>query len=172
MLSHLRSRFGIPRVISVIALVFAMLGDAYAATNSSSGGKATASAKGKQGPRGKTDKTGPAGPFDLGAVVVRNALYVDPATAQIHAVSDPLPQTIEGIPLDVCSIALRGTPPVHPQPDLLRSDGDRGGRRLIAGPKRLPHQPFQVGGCSQLPFKPRLSLKLKGGTKRARPHGR
>ena len=61
MLSPLRNRFGIPGVISVIALVFAMFGGAYAATNSG-GGKATASAKGKPGPRGKTGKTGPAGP--------------------------------------------------------------------------------------------------------------
>ncbi len=61
MLSPLRNRFGIPGVISVIALVFAMLGGAYAATNNG-GGKATASAKGKPGPRGKTGKTGPAGP--------------------------------------------------------------------------------------------------------------
>jgi hypothetical protein len=61
MFSLLRNRFGIPGVISVIALVFAMLGGAYAATNSGSG-KATASAKGKPGPRGKTGKTGPAGP--------------------------------------------------------------------------------------------------------------
>jgi hypothetical protein len=64
MFSTLRTRFGIPGVISVIALVFAMFGGAYAASNSSGGGKATAtaSAKGKQGPRGKTGKTGPAGP--------------------------------------------------------------------------------------------------------------
>ena len=62
MFSTLRTRFGIPGVISVIALVFAMFGGAYAASNSSSGGKATASAKAKQGPRGKTGKTGPAGP--------------------------------------------------------------------------------------------------------------
>jgi hypothetical protein len=61
MFSLLRNRFGIPGVISMIALVFAMLGGAYAA-NSSGGGKATASAKGKPGPRGKTGKTGPAGP--------------------------------------------------------------------------------------------------------------
>jgi hypothetical protein len=61
MFSLLRNRFGIPGVISVIALVFAMLGGAYAASNSGSG-KATASAKGKPGPRGKTGKTGPAGP--------------------------------------------------------------------------------------------------------------
>jgi hypothetical protein len=64
MLQTLRTRFGIPGVISVIALVFAMAGGAFAANNlaSSSGSKATASAKGKQGPRGKTGKTGPAGP--------------------------------------------------------------------------------------------------------------
>jgi hypothetical protein len=62
MLSPLRNRFGIPGVISVIALVFAMFGGAYAATNGSGGGKATASAKGKAGPRGPRGKTGPAGP--------------------------------------------------------------------------------------------------------------
>src|SRR4051794_23707361 len=65
MFSTLRTRFGIPGVISVIALVFAMLGGAYAANNSGTGGKATASAKAKRGPRGpkgpKGD-TGPAGP--------------------------------------------------------------------------------------------------------------
>ena len=62
MFSSLRTRFGIPGVISVIALVFAMLGGAYAANNSSGGGKATASAKAKKGPRGPKGATGPAGP--------------------------------------------------------------------------------------------------------------
>ncbi len=62
MFSPLRNRFGIPGVISVIALVFAMFGGAYAANNSSSGGKATASAKAKKGPRGPKGATGPAGP--------------------------------------------------------------------------------------------------------------
>jgi hypothetical protein len=62
MLSPLRNRFGIPGVISVIALVFAMMGGAYAATNSEGGGKATASAKAKAGPRGPRGKTGSAGP--------------------------------------------------------------------------------------------------------------
>lgn len=62
MFSTLRTRFGIPGVISVIALVFAMFGGAYAASNSSGGGKATASAKAKKGPRGPRGATGPAGP--------------------------------------------------------------------------------------------------------------
>ncbi len=62
MLSPLRNRFGIPGVISVIALVFAMFGGAYAATNDGGGAKATASAKGKPGPRGKQGKQGKPGP--------------------------------------------------------------------------------------------------------------
>lgn len=62
MFSIIKNRFGIPGVISVVALVFAMLGGAYAAGNGGSG-KATGSAKkGKQGPPGPRGKTGPAGP--------------------------------------------------------------------------------------------------------------
>ncbi len=69
MFSTLRTRFGIPGVISVIALVFAMLGGAYAASNSGEGKGATASAKksakgprGPRGPKGATGAAGPAGP--------------------------------------------------------------------------------------------------------------
>ncbi|HWA53607.1 MAG TPA: hypothetical protein VG816_05480 [Solirubrobacterales bacterium] len=63
MFSTLRTRFGIPGVISVIALVFAMFGGAYAASNSSGDGKATASkTKTVKGPRGPKGATGPAGP--------------------------------------------------------------------------------------------------------------
>jgi hypothetical protein len=62
MFSPLRNRFGIPGVISVMALVFAMLGGAYAANNSGEGKGAAASAKAKKGPRGPKGATGPAGP--------------------------------------------------------------------------------------------------------------
>lgn len=67
MFSTLRNRFGIPGVISVIALVFAMIGGAFAANNLGDSGKsATASvkkkaAKGPRGPRGATGAQGPAG---------------------------------------------------------------------------------------------------------------
>jgi hypothetical protein len=64
MFSTLRTRFGIPGVISVMALVFAMFGGAYAASNNSSGGgKATASAKAKKGPRGPKGPKGDTGPI-------------------------------------------------------------------------------------------------------------
>ncbi len=71
MFSTLRNRFGIPGVISVIALVFAMVGGAFAANNlGDSGNGATASAKkkakkgprGPRGPKGATGAAGPAGP--------------------------------------------------------------------------------------------------------------
>ena len=73
-MSFLTNRLGIPGVISIIALVFAMIGGAYAASNEA-GSSATASKskrhhkkkkakakKGPRGPRGKTGATGPAGP--------------------------------------------------------------------------------------------------------------
>lgn len=63
MFARLRSSFGVPGLIAVAALVFAMIGGAYAASDQS-GGKATASAKGKQGkrgPRGPKGATGAAG---------------------------------------------------------------------------------------------------------------
>ncbi len=74
MLSPIRNRFGIPGVISVVALVFAMLGGAYAASNG--GGSQTAEAskrkhhkkkkakakRGPRGPKGAPGAEGPAGP--------------------------------------------------------------------------------------------------------------
>ncbi len=47
-----------------------------------------------------------AGPFDLGTIVVRTALYIDSKTAQITAVSDPIPSILDGIPTDVRSVDL------------------------------------------------------------------
>ena len=46
------------------------------------------------------------GPYDLGNVVVRAALHVNPETAQVTAVSDPLPQILQGIPLRLRSILI------------------------------------------------------------------
>ena len=45
-----------------------------------------------------------AGPFDLGTVIVRSALYINPETAQVTVKSDPIPTILDGVPLDVKSI--------------------------------------------------------------------
>ena len=44
------------------------------------------------------------GPFDLGTVVVRVALNVNPKTAQINAVSDTIPDVFGGVKLDIRTI--------------------------------------------------------------------
>ena len=46
------------------------------------------------------------GPYDLGNVVVRAAIGIDPVSAQITAASDPLPRIIEGIPLRLRTVRI------------------------------------------------------------------
>jgi hypothetical protein len=108
-----------------------------------------------------------AGPFDLGSVVVRNALYVNSETAEVHAVSDPLPTIREGIPLDLRSIALKlDRPDFTLNPTSCDPMAVIGSASTLAGQSAALRSPFQVGGCSALGFKPKLALSLKGGTKR------
>ncbi len=108
-----------------------------------------------------------AGPFDLGVVVVRSALRVDPETARIKAVSDPLPTILQGIPLDVRSIDLDlSRPSFVLNPTSCDPMAVTGSALATSGQVAGLESRFQVGGCGALPFKPRLSLKLKGGTRR------
>jgi hypothetical protein len=108
-----------------------------------------------------------AGPFDLGAVLVRTALYVDPETAKATAVSDPAPQVIQGIPLDVRSIALNlSRPSFSLNPTSCDPMQVLGSATSALGSIASLANPFQVGGCKALKFAPKLALSLKGGTKR------
>jgi hypothetical protein len=108
-----------------------------------------------------------AGPFDLGNVVTRVALNVEPFSAQINAVSDPLPTILAGIPLDIRSIALRlDRPGFTLNPTSCEAKAITGSATTQAGQAASLNNHFQVGGCSSLAFKPKLSLSLKGATKR------
>jgi hypothetical protein len=123
----------------------------------------------KGGPYSLVVKTpAQAGPFDLGTVVVRAAIHVDPETAQVSVASDPLPQFLEGIPVtyrtihvavDRPSFTLNPTSCARMQVTGTASSAS-GGRAGLASP-------FQVGGCASLGFKPKLALRLNGGTKRS-----
>jgi hypothetical protein len=108
-----------------------------------------------------------AGPFDLGTVVVRIALHVDPETAKVTGVSDPLPTILYGIPLDIRQIALeldRSQFTLNPTSCDPMSVG--GTLTTALGTTSPLSVPFQVGGCSSLAFKPSLAIRLKGGTTR------
>ncbi len=64
------------------------------------------------------------GPFDLGVVIVRSAIRVDPITTQVSIDSpgsDPIPHIIDGIPIHLSDVRVYiDKPKPHPQPDQLR----------------------------------------------------
>jgi hypothetical protein len=108
-----------------------------------------------------------AGPFDLGTIVVRVALKVDPKTAQITAVSDPIPHILEGIPLDVRSIQVKlDKPSFTLNPTSCDPAAVSGQLLSTLGQSASLSSRFQLGECGRLGFKPKMTLSLKGGTTR------
>jgi hypothetical protein len=108
-----------------------------------------------------------AGPFDLGDVRVRTALYVDPESARIHAVSDPFPHILQGIPLDIRSIGLNlNRNEFTLNPTSCEKMSVIGSATSTLGQVASLTSPFQVGECSKLAFKPSLKISLKGQTRR------
>jgi hypothetical protein len=109
-----------------------------------------------------------AGPFDLGTVVVRAALYVDPETAKITVKTDPLPTILEGVPLNLRTVAVKMD---RDQFTLNGTSCDplsfSGQLTSTLGNVAPLSERFQLGECGRLGFKPKLTIGLKGGTKRA-----
>ena len=104
-----------------------------------------------------------AGPFDLGTVVVRAAVYVDAHTARVTVVSDALPQILQGVPLKVRKLDVTLDRPgfmlnptsCYPMSvdATIRSDG---------GLADALASRFQVADCSTLPFKPVFAVTTAG----------
>ncbi len=118
-----------------------------------------------------------AGPFDLGSVVVRVALFVDPRTAQVHAVSDPIPHVFGGALLDIRSVAVTldrpkfSLNPTNCSPMAVGGTLRGGGGNPLdpAAFSSLPVTvPLQVQGCEKLGFGPKLFMRVFGGTKRGK----
>jgi hypothetical protein len=118
-----------------------------------------------------------AGPFDLGTVVVRVALFVDPETAQVHAVSDPIPHVFGGALLDIRAIAVKLDRPkfsLNPTncSQFATAGALRGGGSNPLDPAAFSafavSSPFKVNGCESLDFKPKLFMRIFGGTRRAK----
>ncbi len=108
-----------------------------------------------------------AGPFDLGNVVVRNAAFVDPRTAQVSIKSDPLPTQVHNLPVDVRDVRV-----AIDRPGFMRAPTNCEEMRIDAvvsgeegGSAPLSNR-FQVGECGSLDFGPKLKLEYKGQTKR------
>lgn len=109
-----------------------------------------------------------AGPFDLGTIVTRTALYLNPETAQINAVSDPIPSILQGIPLDIRSVQVKLDRPGFTLNPTSCDPSEVKGRALSTlGQLASLASRFQLAECGRLGFKPKMTLSLKGGgTKR------
>jgi hypothetical protein len=108
-----------------------------------------------------------AGPFDLGTIVIRNALDVNLETTRITAVSDPIPEFLQGIPLDVRSVKINLDKPSFTLNPTSCDPMSLGGQvTSTLGQVASLTSPFQIGECGHLAFKPSLRLSLTGPTKR------
>lgn len=118
------------------------------------------------------------GPFDLGTVVVRSAIDVDPQTAQVSidsSGSDPIPHIIDGIPIHLRDIRIyiaRDHFTVNPTScapfsvaSTLTGSGAGVGQPGLRSTATAT-VPYQAFNCASLPFAPPLKLRLRGGTER------
>lgn len=115
-----------------------------------------------------------AGPFDLGTVVVRVALNVNPSTAQINAVSDVIPDVFGGAKLDIRLIDVNVDRPqfmLNPTNCAAQATSgviNGGGAGQDPLSSYAVNAPFQATECNKLAFKPKLFTRLFGPTKRTK----
>jgi hypothetical protein len=114
-----------------------------------------------------------AGPFDLGQVIVRAKIEVDPATAALTVTTDStgpfaIPQMLDGIPLQIKHVNVTinrpdftfnptNCAPMAITGSLMSSQGSTGALSV----------PFQVTNCATLAFKPVFKVSTNGKTSRA-----
>ena len=104
-----------------------------------------------------------AGPLDLGTVVVRQALYIDPTTAQVTDVSDPLPTILDGIPLRIRRIDVNlNRPDFTINPTSCAPMNVNAIASSTQGTVTGLSSRFQAGGCQGLGFSPKLKMALTG----------
>lgn len=112
------------------------------------------------------------GPFDFGTVVVRASIFVDQDDAQLHVVTDPIPDIQDGIPLRIRDIRV-----LLDRPDFTVNPSDcgtlvvTGTAHGLEGGTAGVSDHFQVGGCAGLPFAPQLTGAIVGGAQDTRRSG-
>jgi hypothetical protein len=115
-----------------------------------------------------------AGPYDLGKVIVRAKIEVDPITAVLTVTTDTsgpykIPTIIDGIPLQIQHVNVAidrlgftfnptNCSPLSITGNLQSSEGASAAIKV----------PFQITNCAVLAFKPKLTAKTSGKTSRAR----
>ena len=117
------------------------------------------------------------GPYDLGTVVIRVALNINPLTAQVNAVSDPIPNVFGGVKLDIRSIELNMNRyqfmlnPTNCETSATAGTLSGGGSNPANASDWSSYAvsaPFQPTGCKNLKFTPEFHARIAGPTTRAK----
>ena len=109
-----------------------------------------------------------AGPFNLGNVVVRAAITIDPLTSQITVTSAQLPRIIDGVPL-----RLRTVNVTVDRPGFMFNPTSCARQQItatVAGSQGATAQvasPFTASGCATLKFTPKFTVSTSGKTSKA-----
>jgi hypothetical protein len=108
-----------------------------------------------------------AGPFNLGTVVVRAAISVDPVTTALTVTSDPLPSILQGIPL-----AIRTVNVTVDRPGFIFNPTDceplalTGTVTSTQGAQAQVSSHFQAANCATLAFHPVFAVSSLAKTSR------
>jgi hypothetical protein len=116
------------------------------------------------------------GPFNLGTIITRASIAVDPHTAQITVTTDPLPQIIDGVPTD-----LRTVDSVIDRPEFMVNPTNCNPQEFSGTATGTPppgqggpgatapiSSHFQVGSCQSLKFAPQFKVSTQGKTSKAK----
>jgi hypothetical protein len=106
-----------------------------------------------------------AGPFNLGDVIVRASINIDPNTAVVIVTSGQLPQMRDGVPFRVKTINITiDRPGFILNPTNCESHAITGVITGTQGASAAVSSPFAVAGCQNLQFKPTLTAATQGHT--------
>jgi hypothetical protein len=109
-----------------------------------------------------------AGPFNLGTVVVRGSIRINPTTAQASVVSDAFPTMLQGVPLTLKRVVVTLDRPgftFNPTDcNRLQVTGKLTGTGGGSAPVSAP---FQVSNCAKLPFKPTFRVSTQANSSKA-----
>jgi hypothetical protein len=113
------------------------------------------------------------GPFNLGNVVVRAAIHIDPQTAALTITSRPMPQIVDGVPLRIQTVYIALDRPgfiLNPtscsQHAITASitgalpSGEQGSQVTLS-------TPFAASDCKSLPFAPHITAQTHAQTSKA-----
>jgi hypothetical protein len=116
-----------------------------------------------------------AGPFNLGTIITRASIAVDPHTAQITITTDPLPQVVDGVPTDLRSInSIIDRPnflfnPTNCNPQEFTGTAWGTPPPGAGGPGATAplSSHFGVGSCRELGFHPKVAVSTAAKTSKA-----